>query len=143
MGEVIKVKYHADIDPIKPQVGGDWYDLRAGEDVLLHEGEYKRFSLGVSVELPQGYEAMVIPRSSTFEKYGILLANGVGLIDNSYCGDSDIWQFPAYATRDVFIPKNTRLCQFRIFKNMPNLAIQEVEELKHEDRKGFGSTGEN
>ena len=86
--------------------------------------------------------SMVIPRSSTFEKYGILLANGVGLIDNNFRGDGDIWQFPAYATRETFIAKNTRICQFRIFKNQGNLAIQTVEELEHEGRGGFGSTGE-
>lgn len=142
MGKVLKVKYHSDIDPIRQVEGSDWIDLRAAEDVCLEEGGYKRISLGVSMELPDGYEAMVIPRSSTFEKYGILLANGVGLIDNTYCGTHDIWQFPAYATRDTFIPKNTRICQFRIMKNQESLAIQKVEELMNEGRGGFGSTGE-
>lgn len=142
MSKVLKIKYHADIDPIRRVDGSDWIDLRAAEDVYLEEGQYKRISLGVSMELPEGYEAMVIPRSSTFEKYGILLANGVGLIDNNFHGDDDIWQFPAYATRDTFIAKNKRICQFRIFKNQGNLAIQTVEELEYEGRGGFGSTGE-
>lgn len=142
MPKVLKIKYHTDIDHLKQVDGSDWIDLRAAEDVYLEEGQYKRISLGVSMELPEGYEAMVIPRSSTFEKYGILLANGVGLIDNNFHGNDDIWQFPAYATRDTSIAKNTRICQFRIFKNQGNLAIQTVEELEHEGRGGFGSTGE-
>ena len=143
MSKVIKVKYHTDIDPIRQVDGSDWIDLRTAEDVYLEEGQYKRISLGVSIELPPGYEAMVIPRSSTFEKYGVLLANGVGLIDNSFRGDNDIWQFPAYATQDTFIPKNVRICQFRIFANQTNLAIQTVEDLGNEGRGGFGSTGTN
>ena len=140
MSEVIKIKYHADIDRIRQVEGSDWIDLRTAEDVLLQPGQYKRISLGVSIELPQGYEAVIIPRSSTFERYGILCANSIGLIDETYKGDNDIWQFPAYATRDCFIPKNVRICQFRIQKHQPNLAIQEVESLGNKDRSGFGST---
>lgn len=143
MGEVIKIKYHADIDPVRQVDGSDWIDLRAAEDVLLQPGQYRRISLGVSVELPQGYEAVIIPRSSTFEKYGVVCANSLGLIDEKYKGNNDVWQFPAYATRDCFIPKNTRMCQFRIQKHQPNLSIQVVEDLGNEGRGGFGSTGTN
>lgn len=142
MPKVLKIKYHTDIDHLKQVEGSDWIDLRSAEDVYLEEGQYKRISLGISVQLPEGYEAHILPRSSTFERYGILLVNGMGIIDNAFCGDGDIWQFPAYATRDIFIRKNTRICQFRIFKNQGNLAIQTVEELEHEGRGGFGSTGE-
>lgn len=142
MTKVLKVKYHADIDPIRQVEGSDWIDLRSAEDVCLEEGQYKRISLGVSMELPDGYEAHILPRSSTFEKYGILLVNGAGIVDNSYRGDNDIWQFPAYATRDCFIPKNARICQFRIMQNQPNLAIQTVEVLGNDDRSGFGHSGE-
>ena len=142
MAKVLKVKYHTDIDPIGQVDGSDWIDLRSAEDVLLQAGQYKRISLGISVELPEGYEAHILPRSSTFEKYGILLVNGAGIVDNSYRGDNDIWQFPAYATRDCFIHRNARICQFRIVKNQENLSIQTVEVLGNADRKGFGHSGE-
>ena len=142
MAKVLKIKYHTDIDPIRQVDGSDWIDLRSAEDVLLQAGKYKRISLGISVELPDGYEAHILPRSSTFEKYGILLVNGAGIVDNSYRGDNDIWQFPAYATRDCFISKNARICQFRIMKNQGNLAIQTVEVLGNDDRSGFGHSGE-
>ena len=141
--EKIKIKYHADIDKIC-KVGGkksDWIDLRSAEDVLMEEGEYRMISLGVSMELPEGYEALVLPRSSTFKKYGIILVNSCGVIDNRYAGDNDIWQFLAYATRDTFIPKNERICQFRILENQPEIEFEEVETLGNADRGGIGSTG--
>lgn len=142
MTKVLKVKYHADIDHIQQVDGSDWIDLRSAEDVYLEEGQYKRINLGISMQLPDGYEAHILPRSSTFERYGILLVNGMGIIDNSYCGDNDIWAFPAHATRETFIPKNARICQFRIVQSQPNLAIQTVEVLGNADRKGFGHSGE-
>lgn len=141
--EKIRVKYHADIDRIQKISVGDLIDLRTAEEVVLRKGDYRRISLGVSMELPKGYEAWVLPRSSTFEKYGILLTNSCGLIDGSYCGDNDVWQFPAYATRNTIIPKNTRICQFRIVKNQPEIQFEEVEMLGNDDRGGLGSTGEN
>lgn len=141
--EKIKIKYHADIDKIC-KVGGkksDWIDLRSAEDVLMEEGEFRMFSLGVSMKLPDGYEAIVLPRSSTFKKYGIILVNSAGVIDNSYAGDDDVWQFLAYAVRDTFIPKNERICQFRILKNQPEIEFEEVETLGNANRGGIGSTG--
>lgn len=138
---IIKVKYHTDIHPLEKINNGDWIDLRTAEDVELKAGEYKLISLGVSMELPPGYEAMVIPRSSTFKHWGILQANSCGLIDNSYCGDNDIWMFPALATRDVLIEKNSRICQFRIQKKMEKCEFKTVNTLNNVDRKGFGSTG--
>ena len=140
--ETILIKYHADIDPITTTPNGDWIDLRVAEDVELKAGEFKIISLGVSMKLPEGYEALVIPRSSTFKKWGIIQTNHCGLIDNSYCGDDDIWMFPALATWDVVIPKNTRICQFRIQKKMPRLDFIDVDELGCANRGGFGSTGE-
>ena len=137
----IKVKYHADIYPIEKFENSDWIDLRAAEDVKLKEGEFKLISLGVSMQLPPGYEAIVVPRSSTFKHWGILQTNHCGVIDNSYCGDNDIWMFPALATRDVFIEKNSRICQFRIQKKMENVNFETVETLGNPDRKGFGSSG--
>lgn len=137
----IKIKYHADIEPLKMSDNGDWCDLRLAEDVEMKAGEFKVLSLGISMLLPEGYEAIVIPRSSTFKNWGIRQANCVGLIDNSYCGDNDVWGFPAEATRPVVIPKNTRICQFRIQKKMDKLTFQTVEHLERPDRGGFGSTG--
>lgn len=140
--KTILIKYHADIDPITTTQKGDWIDLRVAEDVELKAGEFKIISLGVSMKLPEGYEALVIPRSSTFKTWGIIQTNHCGLIDNSYCGDNDIWMFPALATMDVVIPKNTRICQFRIQKKMPRVDFINVDELGCANRGGFGSTGE-
>lgn len=137
----IDVKYHADIYPLKMTTNGDWCDLRAAEDVEFKAGEYKLISLGVSMQLPPGYEALVIPRSSTFKHWGLLQTNSCGLIDNSYCGDNDIWQFPALATRDVLVEKNSRICQFRIQKKMDDVNFNTVIALNNTNRKGFGSSG--
>lgn len=137
----ISVKYHADIDRIERIPIGDWIDLRTAEDVRMERGEEKMISLGVSMRLPYGYEAHILPRSSTFKRYGILLTNGMGIIDNSYSGTTDIWHFPAYATRMIYIPKNTRICQFRIIKVQEPVSFTEVDELDKVDRGGFGSTG--
>lgn len=137
----IKVRYHADITPLKQTKWGDWCDLRLAEDVDLKAGEYKLLSLGVAMELPEGYEALVIPRSSTFKTWGILQANHVGLIDNSYCGDNDVWRFPAIATRDVHIDKDSRICQFRIQQRMGKMQFTTVDHLESADRGGLGSTG--
>ena len=120
---------------------GDWIDLRAAEDVQLEAGEYKMIPLGVAMELPKGYEALVAPRSSTFKHYGVLLANSIGIIDESYKGNNDEWHFPAYAVRKTLIKKNERICQFRIIKHQPSIKFVEVEHLKGKNRGGFGSTG--
>lgn len=137
----IPIKYHADIHPLEKTAKGDWIDLRAAEDVELSAGESKCISLGVSMKLPEGYEAIIIPRSSTFKHWGIIQTNHCGLIDNSYCGDDDVWMFPALATRDVLIEKNSRICQFRIQKKMDDLNFVPVETLGNENRGGFGSSG--
>lgn len=137
----IKIKYLTDIDRIEKIKVGDMIDLRCAEDIEMHKGEFKLIPLGVAMELPEGYEAHVYPRSSTFKKHKILLSNSVGVIDCSYNGDGDQWQFPAYAMEDTFIPKNTRICQFRIFENQPDIELVEVESLGNENRGGIGSTG--
>ena len=139
----IRVKYFTDkIDRLE-YVGGksDWVDLRASEDVTLRAGESALIPLGIAVELPEGYEAHVVPRSSTFRNYGILQTNSMGVIDCTYCGDDDMWRWPVYATRDTVIHTNDRICQFRIMKNQPELIFEEVEHLGNENRGGFGSTG--
>ena len=137
----IKVKYHADILPLEINDKGDWVDLRAAQDMKLWEGCSYRIPLGISVELPEGYEAHVAPRSSTFKNWGIIQTNSVGVIDNSYCGDNDIWGMPVYATRDTTIQFNDRIAQFRIIEHQPKLEFVEVENLGNNDRGGFGSTG--
>lgn len=138
---VIKVKYFTDIDPICATKGGDWYDLRAAEDIAMNAGEFKLIPLGVAMKLPSGYEAHVAPRSSTYKNYRITEVNSIGIIDNSYCGDNDQWYFPAKADEDTFIPKNTRICQFRIMEKQTPIAFETVDHLDSPDRGGFGSTG--
>lgn len=139
----IQVKYFDnEIDKITNNNGkGNWYDLRAAETVSLKAGEFKLIPLGVGMKLPEGYEANIVPRSSTFKNYGIIQTNHFGVIDNSYSGDNDQWRFPAFATRDVTINKNDRICQFRINKIQPAFDFIEVNRLDDTDRGGFGSTG--
>ena len=140
----IKIKYFNDkIEKIKKISQGDWIDLRAAEDCELKAGEFKLIPLGVAMELPEGYEAYVVPRSSTFKNFGIIQANHCGVIDESYKGDNDQWFFPAYALRDTKIKMNDRICQFRIQKKMPEIDFIEVETLGNKDRGGHGSTGKN
>ena len=141
--EKIKIKYFTeDIDKLTYIDGkSDWIDLRAGETVELRAGEFKLIPLGIAMELPRGYEAHVVPRSSTFKNYGILQTNSCGIIDGSYCGDQDMWRMPVYATRDTVIGKNERICQFRIVENQPKIVFEEVASLDGENRGGFGSTG--
>ena len=137
----IKIKYLRDIKKIQRFNTGDLIDLRAAETVEMKAGEYKAIPLGVAMELPKGFEAWVVPRSSTFKKYGVLLANGVGIIDESYKGDNDEWHFLAYAVRDTVIRKNERICQFRIVEHQPLIHLEEVVKLGNADRGGMGSTG--
>lgn len=139
----IDIVYHTDGMPaIKKVDGGDWIDLAVAKDYEIGKDEFKLLSLGVSMKLPKGYEANIVPRSSTFKRYGILQTNHYGVIDNSYSGTNDVWHFPAYATRDIFIEKGTRICQFKIVKNQPkSIIFNVVSALKEEDRGGFGSTG--
>ena len=143
--ESIKIVYHTDkIDKLTYIDGkSDWIDLRAAEDIEFHAGEFKLVNLGISMQLPAGYEAHVVPRSSTFKTYGLIQTNSCGIIDQTYCGQNDIWRWPAYATRAVTVHANDRICQFRIVENQPKIHFDEVEFLEGEDRGGFGSTGKN
>lgn len=143
MAETIKIKYLTDkIDKLDYIDGkSDWIDLRAAENVKLEQGEYRLISLGVAMELPKGYEAHIVPRSSTFKNYGIIQTNHQAVIDNSYCGDNDQWYIPVYAIRDTEIQINDRICQFRIMEIQPEIIFNEVKHLGGEDRGGFGSTG--
>ncbi|MDO4962390.1 MAG: deoxyuridine 5'-triphosphate nucleotidohydrolase [Eubacteriales bacterium] len=125
----------------------DWIDLRAAEHVVLKKGEFRLISLGVSMCLPDGYEAVVVPRSSTFKNFGIIQTNSCGVIDESYgkFSSSDVWKMPVLAVRDTEINVNDRICQFRIQKHQPEIIFEEVE--LHDDeslgRGGFGTTGKN
>lgn len=138
----IKIKYHnKNLEKVTAIQNGDWIDLRAAETVEMKAGDYKLISLGISMKLPDGYEAHVVPRSSTFKKWGVLQTNSMGVIDNSYCGENDIWRFPAFAMRDTVIEEGDRICQFRIVKKMDAVNFEAVEHMEDMDRGGFGSTG--
>lgn len=143
MSKTIKVKYfNNNIEKLK-YIGdkSDWIDLRAAEDVTMKAGEFKLIPLGIAMQLPEGYEAHIVPRSSTFKNYGVIQTNHMGVIDETYCGDTDQWMFPAYATRDTEIHVNDRICQFRIIEHQPTLVFEETDTLSAESRGGFGSTG--
>lgn len=141
--ETIKIKYFADIEPIVPIQNGDWIDLRAAEDVHLKKGEFRLISLGVGMKLPDGYEAHIAPRSSTYKNFKIMQCNSIGIVDNSYSGPQDCWKYPAIAMEDTVIHKNDRICQFRIMKKQPEIHFETVKELEGKSRGGFGSTGKN
>lgn len=141
----IKVKYFDNSISKLSYIEGksDWIDLRASETVSLKKGEHKLIPLGVAIALPKGYEAYIVPRSSTFNNYGLIQTNSIGIIDCSYCGDNDMWKMPVYATKDTVVNKNDRICQFRIQRNQPVLEFEECTSLGGSDRGGFGSTGIN
>ena len=141
--ETIQIKYHTDIEPLEQKEGSDWIDLRAAEEVKMSPNQFKLIPLGVSMKLPEGYEAHIVPRSSTFKTWGIIQTNHMGVIDESYCGDDDQWMMPVLATKAVIIHKNDRICQFRIVKKQPKILFQKVDSLGEESRGGFGSTGTN
>ena len=144
MREVVKIKYFTDkIDKIKKFDNGDWIDLRSAETVELKAGEFKLIPLGVAMELPKGYEAHIVPRSSTYKNFGIIQTNHQAVIDESYCGDNDEWLYPAYALRDTVINVNDRICQFRIMKKQPAFTLIEIPILGNKDRGGIGSTGKS
>ena len=141
--KTIKIKYFTDIEPIEKISKGDWIDLRAAKDIELEAGKHTLIPLGVGMILPEGYEAHIVPRSSTFKKYSVIQANHMGIIDNSYSGEEDEWKFSAYAVEHTFIKKNDRICQFRIMEKQPEITFEEVDHLNEKSRGGFGSTGTN
>jgi deoxyuridine 5'-triphosphate nucleotidohydrolase family protein len=139
----IKIKYFSDkIEKLRYiEEKSDWIDLRAAKDIELKAGDYALIPLGVAIKLPHGYEAHVVPRSSTFKNFGIIQTNSMGVIDESYCGNNDQWYMPVYAIRDTNIRINDRICQFRIMEHQPTVVFDEVSKLEDSDRGGFGSTG--
>ena len=143
MSETIKIKYfHPEMEKLTYIDGkSDWIDLRCAQRTELKAGDFKLIPLGVAMALPEGYEAHIVPRSSTFKKWGLLQVNSMGVIDGSYCGDNDQWMMPVLATRDVVVEFGDRICQFRIMANQPHIDFVEAEHLDGADRGGFGSTG--
>ena len=143
MTKTIKIKYFTDKIEKLAYIGGksDWVDLRSAEDVTLKKGEFKLIPLGIAMELPKGYEAHVVPRSSTYKNFGVIQTNHMGVIDETYCGDNDQWFMPVLAMRDTRIHVNDRICQFRIMEHQPQIIFEETEKLDGKDRGGFGTTG--
>lgn len=142
----IKVKYFENhegltVEPLKKIDKGDWIDLRANETISLRKGDFRLIPLGVGMKFPEGYEAHIVPRSSTFKNYGILQVNSTGIIDNSYSGNNDQWLMPVYATRNTVIQRNDRICQFRVVEKQPIIEFNTVDMLDDIDRGGFGSSG--
>ena len=139
----IKIKYVTDIKPIEVSENGDWIDLRAGKTVELESFEFAYIPLGVCMEIPKGYTAIIAPRSSTYKKWGIIQVNSIGVIDESYNGDNDQWCLPVVALRTTKIYKNDRICQFRLIKKTDRIDFIRVHELGNKNRGGLGSTGRN
>jgi dUTP pyrophosphatase len=139
----VKIHYHHELFPDleEAEMFGDFIDLRAAESYTLYEGDFVMINLGVSVQLPEGYWGQLVPRSSLFKNHGLIQTNSFGVIDESYCGEEDVWMMPVYAVRDTHIDFDTRLCQFRIVRKQP-FTIETVDHLNDESRGGFGSTGE-
>ena len=139
----VKVKYLRDILPLSLYDKGDWIDLRCGMDIYMEAGHSIVVPLGVAMELPPGYTAIIAPRSSTFKKWGIIQTNSIGVIDESYKGDNDEWCMPVLAMRKTVLHKNDRICQFRLLKKTEPIEFMRVKLLNNPDRNGFGSSGVN
>lgn len=157
----LKIKYmrvNKDIDPLAVNPKGEWIDLRLAENAHLSQGEFKLLSLGIRMQIPEGYEVHVLPRSGTFKNFKLLMVNSVGIIDHTYAGPNDIWKFPALAMEAVGIIKNSRICQFRIVPSQFATTKQKQDWLMYdgiefieeewldgteENRGGFSSTGVN
>ena len=145
MKKQIKIKYISkDIEKLRYIAGNsDWIDLRVACDISMKKGEFRLIPLGIAVELPKGYEAHIVPRSSTYKNFGLIQTNHMGVVDESYCGDNDEWMWPALALRDTELHVNDRVCQFRIMEHQPEIAFEEVDSLESPDRGGFGTSGKN
>jgi dUTP pyrophosphatase len=142
---LIKIKYKDETIPrLKKLEKGDWIDLAAAEDVVIEPMSFKLIDLGIAMQLPEGYEAHIVPRSSTFKHWHIIQTNHMGVIDNSYSGPEDWWKFPAFnlsTTEATLIKKGERICQFRIETQQPDVLFDELNFQEGVNRGGFGSTG--
>lgn len=143
MEKTIRIRYHSEAIKRLEYIDGksDWIDLRVAEELSIKKGEFRLVSMGVSMQIPEGYEMLLVPRSSTFKNFGLIQTNSMGVIDESYNGDNDIIRMPVYATRDTELHVNDRIAQFRIIEHQPSISFMEVESLGNADRGGFGSTG--
>jgi dUTP pyrophosphatase len=142
MNHQINIKYFSPNSPrLKKIEKGDWIDLYAASTIELKQFESKLIPLGIAMELPEGYEAHISPRGSTFKNFGVIQTNSVGVVDESFKGDGDQWFFPALAMRDTIINTGDRICQFRIMGKMRNIDFTEVNCLENPDRGSHGSTG--
>ena len=140
--KIVKIKYKDGAHKMEQTDNGNWIDCYTYCDYNFKAGDSGLIDLGFSCKMPDGYDGIIAPRSSTFLKYGLLQANSIGIIDSTYCGDDDIWKMSVYATNNVFIPRNTRLCQFRLLRKQPNFLFREVDTLDSDSRGGFGSSGD-
>ena len=143
MDKTIRIKYHSDqIEKLRYIDGkSDWIDLRSAQEIHMKAGDFRMIDLGISVQLPAGYEMLIASRSSTFKNFGLIQTNAVGVVDESYCSDEDHLMWPCYAVRDTVVHVNDRICQFRILEHQPRICFDEVETLGNAVRGGFGSTG--
>ena len=142
---LLRIKYKDETIPrLKKLEKGDWIDLAAAEDVVIKPMSFKLIDLGIAMKLPEGYEAHIVPRSSTFKHWHIIQTNHMGVIDNSYSGPEDWWKFSAFnlsTTEATLIKKGERICQFRIETQQPDVLFDELNFQEGVNRGGFGSTG--
>lgn len=142
----IKIKYLQDATRMNKITKGNWIDVYAYEDTFVPEGERAMINLGFALELPKGWEGHLAPRSSTFKTWGIIQTNSVGVVDDTYIGDNDIWHMPVYCLQakdenGTWIKTGDKIGQFRIMEVMPEIEFEEVESFGNQDRGGFGTTG--
>lgn len=142
----LRVKYLQDATRMNKITKGNWIDVYAYQDTFVPEGERAMINLGFALELPKGWEGHLAPRSSTFKTWGVIQTNSVGVVDDTYIGDNDIWHMPVYCLQakdenGTWIKKGDKIGQFRIMEVMPEIEFEEVESFGNQDRGGFGTTG--
>lgn len=150
----LRIKYLKEANKLEKITKGNWIDVYAYEDIFVPEGGRAMVNLGFALELPKGWEGHLAPRSSTFKTWGIIQTNSVGVVDDTYIGNNDIWHMPVYClqgkdilndlykeVRGTWIKKGDKIGQFRIMEVMPSIEFEEVESFDNEDRGGFGTTG--
>lgn len=150
----IRIKYYDGATKLKKITKGNWIDVYANTDIFIEEGNRAMIPLGFALELPNGWEGHLAPRSSTFKTWGVIQTNSVGVVDDTYIGDNDQWHMPIFCLqgketlkedgiekRGTWIKKGDKIGQFRIMEVMPTIEFEEVESFGNEDRGGFGSTG--
>ncbi|MDK0980281.1 dUTP diphosphatase [Clostridium perfringens] len=151
---IIRIKYFDKATKLKKMTKGNWIDVYANKDVFVKCGDRAMIPLGFALELPEGWEGHLAPRSSTFKTWGIIQTNSVGVVDDTYIGDNDQWHMPVYClqgkdiesengkeVKGTWIRKGDKIGQFRIMEVMPEIQFEEVESFGNKDRGGFGTTG--